>query len=89
MLCFILILIIHKRTKHYPLLISIVDNTIEITYSEIKMKKYNGIISNIELFIVKGYIVFKEKNQKRIILKIKDSYVSQENKLKLIELFKK
>ena len=86
---FILILIIHKRTKHYPLLISIVDNTIEITYSEIKMKKYNGIISNIELFIEKGYIVFKEKNQKRIILKIKDSYISQENKLKLIELFKK
>jgi hypothetical protein len=86
---FILILIIHKRTKHYPLFISIVDNTIEITYFERKMKKFNGIISNIELFIEKGYMVFKEKNQKQIILKIKDSNISQENKLKLIELFNK
>lgn len=75
------------KTRYYPSHISIQDDKIEIRYFRNQLKKYIYNISNIELYYEKEYIILREKNH--ITLKIKDSDISQENKLKLIELFNK
>ena len=85
---YLLITILYvQRLKYYPSHISIQDDKIEIRYFRNQLKKYIYNIYNIELYNEKEYIILKEKNH--IILKIKDSDISQENKLKLIELFNK
>ncbi len=74
-----------KNIKYYPISIKIEEDKIEIVYIKQNMKKYTGILSNIQLIEEKDGLIFKEKNN--VIAIIKDSNISHENKDNIKKIF--